>query len=327
MISKNTAIAFVGDLRQMKNFYSELVHLSKFYNGKLTPETIKSFMGNYLPEEFEKAACLILNASEDPNGTLVVNRFIVGKWMEDHSVYLDDIVIAGSGKRSFLEQVSAEVFFNSEAENKKTFNNFIKNICTIAELLAKEWSNLETIENLWGAAYEMILHTEQGFEKLDDIAYLISMSVYKPGGNNAIPTPKILLYHKYYDNILVITAVLLGNSVVSYVDGQTLITCEEHNVKYFPVGTILNEPLANLESQMQKSFKTNQVAIAYFLTLPDQTNFHPIFYNPNTDLIVQFEFQKGLSITMNSNILDLINQNNANSFAASVNAGIIKTTL
>jgi hypothetical protein len=198
VISNTTTIAFAGNVFEMKNLYEDFIMYDRYHGNLLTDDHIVSFLNSYDMNGFKNSACLIMNVTEDLAGIQMLKWIRIGQWKGDYSSDFKDMFIVGSGEKQFLEHIMVKTFFRSNDPAAGLGNGIIRNICAIAQFLTLEWLSLITVNNLWGAAYELIIFADGAFKKLDDIAFVISNSAYEQGDNSGIPNPVIILYQKYY---------------------------------------------------------------------------------------------------------------------------------
>lgn len=299
IVSPTITLGFAGYVYEMKSFYFEFKIFCGYYGGKLTDKILRGFLDRYDWKTFTRSSCLILNVSENEQHVPIGNRYVVGNWKAGFTESLQDLFVVGSGSKMFLDQVMSETLQMDNFNPLDPNNAIIQNVSMAAEFLGWERKNLSTIRNLWGGGYEIVTYVEGAFQKMDDIAYVISEAKYDPQGSNEIPSPLVIVHVKYHGNLLVITSIPVEDPVITTTDSHVIVTCTKHHMEYFPVGNFDSLPGESPDpSLFNKSFVTNNVAISYILTRDKLSSVNQIAFEYGGPVSVEFDYKKEVRIRM-----------------------------
>ncbi len=287
----------------MISFLELLRKRNEACNNSLSEADIKEFINTFEVNSFKESSAIIFNGIPTAPGSYSFNWHRVGNWTDGVSYNLNDIFATGSGTESFLEFENQPSAYSSDGDGG-LFDRVTHNITTSAHLLLREALTKEPLYDLFGSGYEMIIFQDGAYQKKGELAYILSMSPFRSPLENIISKPFMVIYQKYYRDFLVITSIPVFDPVTN-LDNETYeIVCKEHMLKYFIVPPLDKNQIDFDRSQVLKSFRTNEIAIAYLLIRDDNNHFNPALYSKKKDLELEFEYGEHVKITMRKSFID-----------------------
>lgn len=297
IINPDVCIAMAGDYEEMKAFVSEFrkeigkhdqIETSIVDNillklEKKVPLTISSFIICVARRENNTIKYFELSHPKD-------------KFVTDYSNTFERITASGSGAVDFIEFHQDEGKYNPAISGLDA--TCMLNIEMLARMMANDIATLEFFHNNWGCGFESIYCANQGFKKIENIAYLYLTANKDSDGNLTKIRPQKVFHIKYEDE----------NMIYSCLNIDNFITTEDNtHVHFFNTNTINNvyviEPIDAEKTGSidvkDYSFNTEIIAVGMALESPEQEfdidgafllrNGNSIGYNPNGITLISLE--------------------------------------
>lgn len=176
VINNHMAVTIAGDYNKNKKFVEDISNV--FKNIEPCKDELKRFEENYLIDlDEEKEAYSIV--WYDNNSQQVVFQYYGKCWISKEFEKLGKINAVGSGADGYFEKINR--FGENNLFSVDSINNAILNQLLINTLLmGEERFSLATLENSWGAGFEVICFDEEEkvFFKLDSIIYALWLGSY-----------------------------------------------------------------------------------------------------------------------------------------------------
>ena len=322
-IKNKTCIVFAGESPEIFIFLT--VFKDWFQHREITKENIDSFLQGYdLDKHFGESAFFITHIENLAKGRIFVNQFYYpretnlvdrkefvikdGLWniMED-PIY-EEVSANGSGTSRFLNIVNESVKFESQYPEGDFLRTVQTNTSLIARLLALDLFSDYTSEDGWGGGFETAYYNGNKFEKIDDIAYLISHSQFDLSGDIGIPNPQIISYYKYRNDILYIVELRLRKPIIAETEIHFIFNYPfgEYSTTLFEVEGIDEENIYKHELPKDLSFTTDKIAVGYALITPKNCIYNPAFFNIGPEVSINFEQGNKIEIVVDKKIMENI---------------------
>ena len=320
IIRDNLCIILAGLEAEMKDL---LVSFKKWCNIYFASEVINEthiieffehydFQSSFLKSHFG----IILVDRVDDN--LLNTKFITNNgWGLLNTDIFDDVHACGSGQESFLSIVKELGNFKSGLNKEDLMSIIQSNISLVAKILTLEKITLHTLMDHWGAGFETVFYNNDRFEKMDKIAYIISVGDFDDEGNIGVPIPRSILYYQYHNDILFITAIeVLKSKKVNYED-KIIITSilGEYDVNLHIVPSIERvDILSDSDYPADYSFNTFKISMGYCLLHNKINPFYPSYFSFHPEATVAYEHGKSIEIKIPKVYNDDIAMNSKNEF-------------
>ena len=269
IIKDNVCIALAGNLNEITRFLKEFKIRCSYYDN-IGETEIKKFIEEYdCQNDFSRSACFILVTQEIEGEGIKVGQFYYppNEWGLEYEGIFDSAYACGSGKSDFLHWTKA-ISVNLNNQEDPILQTVSLNCCYVARLLATERISLQTIKKHWGGAFEMILFNGKSFVKIDEIAFVIFHAYFDNNGNISNLIPGLVLYYKYQNDILFVSAIEVSEFEQSVDNGITTFRSKYGKANLFPILPIdRNEPCSENELPKEFSFQTNRIGVGFtFIT-------------------------------------------------------------
>jgi len=165
LVHKDLLISAAGSLESISSVFSRL---SILY-GQFAPASLQNLVrGLAILSESQSLSCEIV-------GWLVVGSEAVGfRWNSSNpdSIASGDDHVIGSGQRLFedLKLPHEQIKLDAARRIEGAFSAVLRDVGT---LVVNELIYGNTLSEAFGGGYEIFCHTAEGFEQLDNVAYLI----------------------------------------------------------------------------------------------------------------------------------------------------------
>lgn len=200
VINDQLALCMGGYLFEMKRLLEDIkLHFS--YT-RTNYENLVFFWREYNKEIFQRSACLFLLAEKEKK-QVVFKTLRIGEWEKSYSNMFGNVFAFGTGSERFIEEILSfpEITINhhDNFQNLKALHNIL-----VCRFIGSEYFSGSSLNDSWGAGFEMISHDGNKFIKNDDTGYLIWNCKIDQYGNTDF-FPALAIDYKYYGDVLVIT--------------------------------------------------------------------------------------------------------------------------
>ena len=313
IIQSNICVAIVGNLAELipfiKEFRTQCKYYSRFGERKVTKDDIASFLQGYgLDEKMKKSGFLISHVGYDENGNPESwNQFTRGPWDYVQNDVFEEALACGSGRDEFFNHVNQSVGVQS-SHGKGDINFALQmNILFISRLLTIERVTLSNLSSAWGAGYELAMFTGTEFKKLESIGYVVMHGEFDSSGEIGIPEPKLVLYYKYVNDILYITAIELYDVMKTVNDKEIIFRSQRTMVNIYVVVSVEHtDEDPPIEILNDFSFNTNAVAMGYAIITPSNGVYNPAFYTVSKDVSVNFVQDKFVEVRLHADLNNMV---------------------
>jgi hypothetical protein len=207
LLSPNLAIAWAGNMDEAVSFYSQV-------------------LGSGLQKNPSREMLLeIYRELDEPNDLSLIGllRTESGRqsfWFNAENLVISNpqvqnLVCAGSGKEDFVSYIN-HMDFNLSSGNATRLSIAVSQIIGITSaLLSSEVETSATLQNLYGAGYEIVHPLEDHFEKFSDLTYIFWHIGIQKNQTITEIVPYLVMKYSYYDDVLFIRSIhLAGNKIL-----------------------------------------------------------------------------------------------------------------
>lgn len=319
IIKENVCLALAGIEFEMVKFL-ENFRLRCSYIENVTERYIRDFIDEYSFEtEFANSAFLISVWEQRGESSMHVGMFSYPN-NETWGVSITDIYgkvhACGSGKEGFFNIMKQDRKFVSTFPQEERWHALQTNLTLIAKLLALEKVTLYTLANSWGGGFEIVFFNGKSFEKLEKTAYVVSHGQFNLEGNIGLPLPRLIIYPKYFGDVLTITAIeILKARRINLGDSVKIISDKgEYEVNVFIVPTIEKKEVTKNFKETNFSFQTYSLAMGYAINIPSGGTYNPGFFSFQPNLCVVYEQEGTVELTLSTLINNQIREDAKNIF-------------
>lgn len=290
IINSTLALGLAGHADEMESFLKEFRQQCRFYD-QLTVDILKRILDEYdMAGSFSNSAGMIsLITKTDDHFTPNFIAFPSKSWHFAESSIFESIAACGSGKEDFCVQSTQLGTFQAFAREGSLARAVSANVALLAKLLTGEATTFNSIKNFWGAGFEMIYFDGHGFQKFDNLAYVIFTGHIDQEGNLHSLSPKIVLHYRYYNDILFYSSLNISGYDISNdetsVKFQSLPGSHRDRLYIVPPLDLIQE---STEIPSSFSFCTDKVAYGFGLITPDRAVFIPSAYVEGAGVNVEF---------------------------------------
>jgi hypothetical protein len=321
IIAGKICLVFAGLNGEIRTFLRVFKETFQNKGVTISRENIDRFLKAYELEHHFKASGFFITYIENrPGGSVKVNQFyspgetnqvdpqqfnfVDGLWNSMEDPVYESTAAFGSGAKGFLQLIKQPVRFESRFPEGDFMRAVQTNTALIAKLLALERVSLYTIRENWGGGFEMAYYNGRKFDKVDNIAYVISHSQFNEAGDIGLPIPMLIMYYRYVKDILYITALEAHKYQIEETETHIRFTSAsgEFMTTIFEVPGIDLENIDAIPMPADFSFSTDRIAMGYSLALPDRTPFNPSFFNLGPAVSVTFQQKKSLEVLLHRQI-------------------------
>ncbi|RAJ80085.1 hypothetical protein CLV59_105192 [Chitinophaga dinghuensis] len=305
IIKPNLAIGMSGLAIEMSNLLKELRLKCNYYDD-LTLEDVERILNDYDDTLFAESTLIACYIEKNKHG----NRVMLlpypnnDRCIQRTSNLFKTIISCGSGAIEFCNQAAVKANFTTMYPDSP-LSAITANITFLARLLAAEMSTLQTIRNFWGAGFEMIYFDGKGFNKFENLAYVIFTAFYDKDIKRI--KPALVLHYHYHNDILYYSSIKIGGYTMTENVNEILYTSIQQNFSYtlYHVLPLDFHPNDKIELD-NKSFTTDKIAWCYSITSQDNSIFLPSAYTEGGGIKVEFNEGADLVISMRKDLADTI---------------------
>lgn len=202
VINDRLAVALGGRLDQMHTFLNRIQVLYSDVN--FDDNDLDDFITSFGNDEGDKLLAIVIRSNMKGNGIPNFHVRTVGDIYVADTERFDKVFAGGSGVSSFVKFVNSVSAMRSDITNEDIFLS--SNLSAIGYFLSSEMLDGNTLTNLWGAGFEMIIFEDGKFVKLKEYTVVVMWCEFgKKIEFNAGPVRTMLF--NYEDDALVIRAI------------------------------------------------------------------------------------------------------------------------
>ncbi len=309
ILKKNLCLVLGGFKNEMTDL---LIEFRKYTNeieeANISEDEVVTFLKSYdFKNRFQKSSFGLLFIDFISETIRAAKLLTSADWDLTQAEIFGDIHVWGSGTETFLKVITHPGTFKSAFEEDNVLTIFQKNTCLIAQILAREKVTLQTLLEGWGGGFETVYYNKDSLEKADDIAYIINHGEFD-GVDIGIPKPKVILYHKYINDVLYITALEIYRHETYVIDNDIIMVADVGNYS----ANLHIVPSIETSKEINKlptdfSFETIKIAMGYFIIGKENIPYYPAYFTHHSEITVKFEYDKRIEIIVKKDFNDEIN--------------------
>ena len=301
---RNVCIAFAGNVHIISLFLEDLLIFCKA-NPTADGLEMQRFCLTYgLTPDHEISFLMVV--ADIVGDEYKFTRIKYGEWNVKMTPLFGEIISAGSGSQDFVREAMEDAEFISGQAADTIERALQANIILICKLLSTERVSLSHVKNFWGAGFEMVYLIREGFTRFENITYLINHADFNNTGETQIPIPEIIMNYKYVGEVLVITAINPLKGTTEENGDNIIIRYTEFNIKQFIVEPIFSSSDVDYNKLAgNPSFTSHINAMGYVISCPNG-DFLPASFNAGPELLVEYQHDKSVTITIRKEINDTI---------------------
>jgi hypothetical protein len=323
-IKDNVCIVFAGLSDEILVFLTLIKNTFQNYD-EISMEDIHRFLNAYdIEQNYKESAFFITHIENLPNGSIYVSQFYCpskinnvdlikfnieeGSWNIMNDPVYEIVSACGTGTKGFLNIIRQVGIFHTLLEKGDFLRAVQTNTMLVSKLLALERVSLYTLKENWGGGFETAYYNGEKFEKLNEIAYVISHGQFDVSGDIGLPIPILTMYYKYVNTTLYIIALEVHRYSIQETElliTFTSLTGEFHTTLY-EVEEIGVENVEDYELPPDFSFSTNKISMGYSLITQQNGIFNPAFFNLRPEVNINFRQGKSLEVTIHKKIAEEI---------------------
>ena len=289
----------------------------------ISKDDIDDFLDAYkLNENYKESAFFITHVENLPDGSITVNQFYSPSetnqvdsiklnindddWniMDDNA--FDVVSACGSGTTGFLNIIKQLGAFYTKYEKGDFMWAVQTNLSLVSKILALERVAVYTLRDNWGGGFETAYYNGNRFEKINEIAYVISHSQFNNSGDIGLPIPMLIMYYKYINEILYIAAVEVHKYSIQEIEPFITFTSlnGDFQVTIYEVEGIDIENIEDYEMPLDFSFTTNKISMGYSLITPNNGIYNPAFFNIGPEVGIIFKQGESVEVKIHKNVVE-----------------------
>ncbi len=321
IINDKVCIIFAGINDEIIIFLTLFKDKFQSYDN-ISKDDIHEFLKAYkLENNYKESAFFITHIENLSNGAINVNQFYCpsitnevdssnfnieeGSWNIMHDKMFETVSALGSGTEGFLNIIKQNGTLRTQFEKGDFMSAVQANTTLIAQILTLERVALYTLKENWGGGFETAYYNGNRFEKISEIAYLISHGQFNSSGEIGIPIPMLIMYYKYINDILYIVSLEVNKYAIQETEMSITFTsfAGEFYTTIYEVEGIDLENIYDFELPSDFSFNTNKVSIGYALVTSKNTIFNPAFFNLGPEVNINFLQGKIIEVKIDKKIM------------------------
>lgn len=311
VIKKNFSVCLAGRYGKMEHFLKALIaYFANFEAIEIKQKNMIDFAENYAITEnlLELSFLLLLLETENEKTYLPKQLTYNGnQWLHSTSEIYEEIFACGSGSEHFMKLATGDSKYRSSHEKGQLQFAQQFNVGLFARIFAEERVLGSTTENVWGAGFEIIFFNGKTFTKFDEMAYLITECQYDETGDIGLQTPTLIMYYKYYGDILLIRAIDLQNSKTEFINGMMIVKSNSFIAKSYEVPQLhISLKEAQYKRPKDLSFHTNRVTLSSALGINGKFQMAPSFYSESYDVSVNYKEDESVEIRITNELLEMV---------------------
>jgi hypothetical protein len=297
IITPNLCVGVAGKYGEIREFIREMRQQCNYYT-KIDKSTIEKILDDLDYKKLLQDSAFIISLAESEETQIKWSSLFHPSsiFKTGTSEQFEEIVAVGTGAEKFLEfyqKVKAPCLPDTGLEGV-----LIYNLQILAKLLAADAAAFYNIQHAWGAGFEIAYFGKSGFEKLDNIAYVLFIATKDESGKILSFGPRKVLHLKYEGENLIYSCLDLSN-IAEHRDGEEV----HYIIKNTKNEVFVIQPIDNITTSEiivhDYNFRTEIIALAVIIELaPGTFRVSGAFVN-----------KKGNSVVYNSNGLTLISLN------------------
>lgn len=200
VIEEKIALGLAGNEYQMKEFLDDIQIFFKHHLPN--EENFLKFINNYDYRNRDDCSILVFILEEE-FGKIKPSVHVYGYWEEFCDPQIEVGVLTGSGKNAFKKKLQSLKIDGDQTNVSRAIN-----FSLIPLFLAEENQTLNSILEAWGAGFQLIEYVNGKFKKLDEYTIVVCKSTLTNSGKSIENDPYLIMYYKYYGEVLIINTVL-----------------------------------------------------------------------------------------------------------------------
>lgn len=200
IIEEKIALGLAGNVYQMKEFLDDIQIFFKYQLP--SEENFLKFMDNYDYRNRDECSILVFIIDEEFSKIKPIVH-VYGNWEEFSDPQIEVGILIGSGKDAFKRKLQS-LKIDCDQMNVSRGINF----SLLPLILAEENQSLNSILEAWGAGFQLIEFVNGKFKKLDEYTIVVCKSTLTNSGKSMENDPYLIMYYKYYGEVLIINSIL-----------------------------------------------------------------------------------------------------------------------
>jgi len=305
LVADRVCIAFSGYVFEMARFLEDFTLFCKTAP-VLDGPSLTAFLKEYDYSEFQSSSFFIMFIEGHDGQVVRVREFTMRDFVSGHGEHFDTYIATGSGAHDFLAILNQKMEYLSSFERGELRDAIVKFGSLIAQLLVLEYNTQADLLKAWGGAFEYAFYNGRRFQKSDNVAYIVNHGEIQETGSMLMPFPMVVLYHKYVNEILVVTSVFYGNHQLDSDDTYYYLRSDQAKAKATPVPPIQQGIFIPPELNEPTSFETHWIGMGYLVNTFDHISLRPAYFTASPDLRVSFSAENGtVEIRMKKDMMDM----------------------
>jgi hypothetical protein len=299
-ISKDNIHDFLEGYKLDENYIESAFFITHVENLSNDSINVTQF---YCPSEKNKVNPLKLNVKEESWNIMSDNIF-------------ETVSACGTGAEGFLNIVKQVGTLHTRFERGDFMLAVQTNMALISKILALERVAVYTLKKNWGGGFETAYYNGHRFEKMNEIAYVISHSKFNASGDIGLPIPMLIMYYKYVGDILYIVSIEVHKYSIQEIETFIIFTAFEGSfyTTIYEVEGIDVENIEDFEIPIDFSFTTNKIAMGYSLISPKNVIFNPAFFNIGPEMNITFQQNKMVEVKIDKRMTEEVRDKSKKSF-------------
>jgi hypothetical protein len=270
ILNDKVCVAFAGSLFEIKKFYYDFKQYCKYFEN-IKEEHIRKFAEDHKLENNPDIAVMIMIA-DTIDSRLVLRQFIFGPWQSLELPMAGKVFAAGTGANLFIKELGNGNFIRPHDSSDYNYS-LTFNMLHLSRLLTGEGVDLQSVENHFGAGFELVYWAGNKFEKLSNFSYTF---LYSTPENPEKVIPSLIIHYEYDGDMLLMTCVMMYKSRLEETANEFVFRSERVDATRFVVTPIDFDSSTYVKDRYEKdfSFKSMRMAIGFYY-MTDEGSYRP----------------------------------------------------
>lgn len=299
IINKNLCVAVAGYASELKSFLQDFRIYASY--SPPTNENISKYVNDPERQALVPNSVVMILYSHNINDRSIRFSidFLYGDKISPNErleiEQIGTIFSEGSGKSTFDNLIN---YMTDAGHQNQNFNALLNSVRVAAACIgAEKMLPSHTLKDYWGAGYEIIFY-EEGFQYLENIAYVICRGKYDEDGDIHFPKPDFIQFQRYFKGRLLSYAIDIFSGFADE-EGESQRYYSkpgEFQVTIWEIPSLDNSEGSIISADLSTSFFTTSVGICY-----------PIWTNENTYTFVNAAFHtQHTSVKFDGHALEIL---------------------
>jgi hypothetical protein len=293
VIQSNVCMCVAGRVYELKLILDDFRNFCswKSNEGKsqVNFEEIRDFFSSYDEDILKQVVLGIAIAIDQENGLVFTPDIHKSAWQGDSSNEFGAVLAAGSGAEQYLKHITWHKLFGSSHQPGEFMYVKQVNFSFITKFLCKENLSLKSLEDYWGGFLETCFFNGKCFEKVGNVAFVISDAATDDYGNMTTPVPKLFIYSQYLENVLYLTTVEASDFQIDVSEDSISFISKHYSKSLFPVEEIDAKcPPSALYENDNLSFISTKVALGINVKITVGVHLPISAYTEGEDVKVEY---------------------------------------